>query len=273
MVVLVKARVRQENLFSRSDRGKTLSTDFTNLAVVGLKPTPCQHPNSRSWLLHGIGYYGPASLNSLTVNSLLLLRLAFTVALLALAIPPSNAQPISSNLEIIVSVAEQRLALVNGGIIVKKFPVSTSRFGLGDNFGSYKTPIGRLRVCLKLGNKLPEGAVFKRRNFSGEVLARNARARDPIVTRILWLEGVESCNKNARRRCIYIHGTPQERSLGKATSFGCVRMRSHDVVEVFDAVPVGTAVTIVAGKLPRVRNAGLFRFMVFRTASRDLGRS
>jgi lipoprotein-anchoring transpeptidase ErfK/SrfK len=173
-------------------------------------------------------------------------------------------------LEIIVSVAEQQLALVNGGVIVKKFPVSTSRFGLGDSFGSYKTPLGRLRVWSKLGNKLPEGAVFKRRNFSGEVIAKNAQGRDPIVTRILWLEGVESCNKNARSRCIYIHGTPQERSLGKASSFGCVRMRSHDVVEVFDAIPVGATVTIVAGKLPRVRNTQLFKPLFLRSATRTL---
>ncbi len=208
-----------------------------------------------------------AKSNSLTVNFLPFLRPAFAVPLLLVTLPPFlNAQEIHSNPEIIISVAEQRLALVDSGVVVRKFPISTSKFGIGDRFGSYQTPLGRLRVCVKLGNNLPQGAVFKRRNFSGEVIAKNARGRDPIVTRILWLEGVESSNKNARRRCIYIHGTPQERSLGKATSFGCVRMRSNDVVEVFDAVPVGTAVTIIAGKLPRVRKAELFRFMVFKAS-------
>ena len=96
------------------------------------------------------------------------------------------------HVEIMISVAEQRLALVEDGVVVRKFRVSTSKFGLGDNFGSYKTPLGRLRVCGKLGEDLPEGAVFKRRNFSGEVLSVNARGRDPIVTRILWLEGAEA---------------------------------------------------------------------------------
>jgi hypothetical protein len=157
--------------------------------------------------------------------------------------------------EVLISVREQRLALIQDGLLVRKFPVSTSKFGLGDQFGSYKTPVGRLRVCGKLGENLPQGAVFKHRSFAGEVVSVNARGRDPIVTRILWLEGGEPGNKNARSRGIYIHGTPQERTLGKATSYGCVRMRSRDVVQVFDAVPVGTPVTIITKKLPRL--AGL----------------
>ena len=120
--------------------------------------------------------------------------------------------------------------------------------------GSYKTPLGRLRVCGKLGDDLPKGAVFKHRNFRG---------RDPIVTRILWLEGAEPSNQNARNRCIYIHGTPQERSIGKATSYGCVRMRSRDVVEIFDAVPLGTPVTIITKKLPRIQKSESFKLVVF----------
>jgi hypothetical protein len=189
------------------------------------------------------------------VNPFHVLRL-FLAAILGLAVSEDfvKAQESESrpSVEILISVSEQRLALIQNGSVTKKFVVSTSKFGLGDNFGSYKTPLGRLRVCGKLGDKLPEGAVFKRRSFNGEVLPVNARGRDPIVTRILWLEGGEPCNKNARNRGIYIHGTPQERSLGKATSYGCVRMRSRDVVRVFDVVPVGTQVTIIANKLPRV---------------------
>ena len=208
------------------------------------------------------------------MNRLSFLQLAFIVLpLLCTSSPILKAQGNRSRMEIIISVSEQEMALVEDGGIVKRFPVSTSKFGLGDGYGSYKTPLGRLRVCVKLGNHLPEGAVFKHRSFSGEVIPRNAPGRDPIVTRILWLEGVESRNKNARSRCIYIHGTPQERSIGKASSYGCIRMRSHDVVEVFDAVPIGTAVTIIARKLPRVRDPELFKFLVFGADSRVLGRS
>ena len=185
-----------------------------------------------------------------------------------------NAATIDSRLEVVVSIAEQRLALIEDGIIIKKFRISTSKFGLGDGLNSYKTPLGRLRVCVKLGDDLPVGAVFKRRHFSGEVIPKNARGRDPIVTRILWLEGIEAGNRNARTRCIYIHGTPQERTLGTASSFGCVRMRSHDVVEIFNMPPPsGRAVTIIAGKLPRIRNSAPFKFLVFGDASRVQERS
>ncbi|MFZ0708511.1 MAG: L,D-transpeptidase [Terrimicrobiaceae bacterium] len=184
------------------------------------------------------------------------------VAILMLCAGFSNAQVVERpRVEIVISVAEQRLALVENGVVLRTFPVSTSKFGVGDGVGSFKTPLGRLRVCGKLGGDLPEGAVFRHRNFSGEVLPANAPGRDPIVTRILWLEGAEPRNQNARGRCIYIHGTPQERSIGKATSYGCVRMRSHDVVEVFHAVPMGTPVTIITKKLPRVQKLELSRLM------------
>jgi lipoprotein-anchoring transpeptidase ErfK/SrfK len=201
------------------------------------------------------------NLFALTVTLLRYLRFSLAVAS-ALIVPGdllgAQAVDLHPRVEIVISVTEQRLALIQNGMVVRRFPVSTSRFGLGDNFGSYKTPMGRLRVCGKVGDNLPQGAVFKRRSFSGEVLPVNARGRDPIVTRILWLEGDEPLNQNARRRGIYIHGTPQERSLGKATSFGCVRMRSRDVVQVFDAVPVGTPVTIITKKLPRVQSLESF---------------
>jgi hypothetical protein len=204
-------------------------------------------------------------LNASTVNSFSSGRFSLTAILIFimaqnfLDAQNTEARP---HVEIMISVAEQTLALVKDGMFVRKFPVSTSKFGLGDNFGSYKTPLGRLRVCEKLGGELPEGAVFKHRNFSGEVLRVNARGRDPIVTRILWLEGAEPCNHNARNRCIYIHGTPQERSIGKATSYGCVRMRSRDVIQIFDVVPVGTPVTIITKKLPRIQKAEPFKLVV-----------
>ncbi len=200
----------------------------------------------------------------MTVTLLRHLRFFWALAFV-LIVPESllraqTAEP-PSRVEIVISVTEQRLALIQNGVVVRKFPISTSKFGLGDNFGSYKTPLGRLRVCGKVGGNLPQGAVFKRRSFSGEVLRVNARGRDPIVTRILWLDGDEPGNQNARRRGIYIHGTPEERTLGKATSFGCVRMRSRDVVQVFDAVPVGTPVTISTKKLPRVQGPESFTLM------------
>lgn len=144
------------------------------------------------------------------------------------------------------------MALVKGGYLVAKYPISTSKFGLGDAHGSYKTPLGRLRVCEKYGDDLALGAVLKGRAATGEILQVNAPGRDPIVTRILWLEGMEEQNRNARSRAIYIHGTPEERNLGKPVSWGCIRMRSRDVVSLYEQVPVGTEVLIMRERLPRM---------------------
>jgi len=121
---------------------------------------------------------------------------------------------------------------------------------VGDSVYSYRTPAGKLRVCEKIGDSLDPGTVIKNRTVTGEVLRVNAPGRDPIVTRILWLEGLESQNHNAKARGIYIHGTPEERTIGEPKSWGCIRMRSNDVMEVFEQVPVGTQVTIIPGRLP-----------------------
>src|SRR5690606_20878740 len=130
--------------------------------------------------------------------------------------------------EIIINVDEQKLKVVKGGMAVRSFPISTSRFGLGDTFHSYKTPIGMFEICDKVGDSLPMGAVLKGGRFTGEVLAANAPGRDPIVTRILRLQGLEPQNRHALRRGIYIHGTPEEKNIGKPVSWGCIRMRSKD---------------------------------------------
>ena len=159
------------------------------------------------------------------------------------------------SLEIVISVAEQKLAVLKDGGLVRKYPISTSKFGLGDAYNSYKTPLGRLRVSDKIGDGLPYGSVLKSRNATGEILPVNAPGRDPIVTRILWLEGLESCNAAAKSRGIYIHGTVEESRLGQPVSYGCIRMRSVDVVELFDETPIGTPVEIIEARFPRFRKA------------------
>ena len=81
----------------------------------------------------------------------------------------------------------------------------------------------------------------------------NAPGRDPIVTRILWLEGLEEQNRNARARAIYIHGTPEESRMEEAVSWGCIRMRSRDIIALYDQVDEGTEVSITTGRLPKLR--------------------
>jgi len=155
-----------------------------------------------------------------------------------------------------ISVADQKMLVTEAGQPVASYPVSTSKFGLSSAPGSYGTPLGKHRVVKKIGHGLPPGAVFKSRRPTGEVLPVDAPGRDPIVTRILWLDGKESHNRNSFGRFIYIHGTPEERNIGLPVSYGCVRMRSRDVIALFDRVGTGARVDIfrepLAQRLPKL---------------------
>ena len=153
---------------------------------------------------------------------------------------------------VVVSIPEQRMALLDNGALLATYPVSTSRFAIGDSPGSRGTPLGELEIAKKIGGSAPSGAVFKDRRPTGEVLAPDAPGRDPIVTRILWLRGLEPQNANAYSRYIYIHGTPEERNIGRPASYGCIRMRSHDVIQLYDIVGWGAKVTIVNQPLQAV---------------------
>ena len=146
--------------------------------------------------------------------------------------------------EIIVSVADQELAYMAWGKVLKRFSISTSKFGTGDAVGSYRTPLGQTFVSAKIGDGLPAGAVIKNRNATGEIVNANAPGRDAIVSRVIWLRGMDGTTANARDRCIYIHGTAEERLIGRRASYGCIRMRSKDVIALYSLVHVGDHVRI-----------------------------
>jgi lipoprotein-anchoring transpeptidase ErfK/SrfK len=146
--------------------------------------------------------------------------------------------------KVMISIPEQRMALLEDGAPLATYPVSTSKFGLGDLPGSSGTPLGALEVAQKIGGGAPSGAVFKDRRRTGEIVLPDAPGRDPIVSRILWLRGREPQNALAYARYIYIHGTPEERNIGLPVSYGCIRMRSRDVIELFDIVGNGAQVMI-----------------------------
>jgi len=168
----------------------------------------------------------------------LLSSLSFTLALVGLA-ENGGATP-----AVVVSVPDQKLALIDNGVPIAQFPVSTSKFGLGDRPGSYATPLGLLEIAAKIGADAPVGAVFKQRRMTGEILRPNANGRDPIVTRIIWLRGLEKQNARAFGRNIYIHGTPVEHLIGRPASYGCIRMRSRDVMNLFASISVGTRIAV-----------------------------
>src|SRR4029453_12268459 len=175
------------------------------------------------------------------VTGLLLLVLVSAVRFAA------DATPLSADM--IVSVPDQVLALVDRGKLISKYIISTSKFGTGDSAASYRTPLGTLFVSAKIGDRLPPGAVIKNCIPTGEIVAVDAPGRDPIVSRVIWLRGMEAQNQKARDRCIYIHGTPEERRIGKPASFGCIRMRSRDIIDLYDRVHIGTHVLITLRRI------------------------
>ncbi len=158
----------------------------------------------------------------------------------------SSCGSFSTKSKAIISVADQRLAVVDKtGDVVKIYPVSTSKFGLGSKRGSRYTPLGKMQVAKKIGGGAPSGAVFKSRKRTGEVLKPNAPGRDPIVTRIMWLDGLEYYNKNTFSRYIYIHGTPEEKKIGRPASYGCIRMKSKDVIDLYRRLDEGSEVKVI----------------------------
>ena len=142
-----------------------------------------------------------------------------------------------------VSVNEQRMRVLRGDELIRDFPVSTSRFGLGFKPGSMKTPFGLFRIAEKIGGDAPLGTVFKSRKPVPRTKAL-ATDDDLILSRILWLDGLGVRNSNSYSRFIYIHGTNHEREIGTPASHGCVRMKNADVVELFELVPPETRVVI-----------------------------
>ena len=153
-----------------------------------------------------------------------------------------------------VSIAEQSLTLFDdNGAVMKRYSVSTAAKGAGEQMGSYQTPRGLHRIRARIGDGLPLGAVLRGRRPTGEICTPELMTAQPgkdwILTRILWLCGEESgFNRGGQvdtmRRYVYIHGTPDDTTLGVPGSHGCIRMRNSELVELFDRVPVGTPVLI-----------------------------
>jgi L,D-transpeptidase YbiS len=146
--------------------------------------------------------------------------------------------------KIVIDSRTQSLKLIGDAEPLFEAPVSTSRFGLGFENGSGKTPTGQFRICKKIGAGMPIGTVFKGRQPVAEPVYR-ATEQDLITSRILWLEGLDEQNAETKARYIYIHGTNHERFIGQPASGGCIRMRNMDVIRLFDAVEEGAIVEII----------------------------
>ncbi|MEM8955003.1 MAG: L,D-transpeptidase [Verrucomicrobiota bacterium] len=160
-----------------------------------------------------------------------------------------------------VSVAQQTLRVLDpDNHLLAEYPVSTSKFGLGTEVGSFKTPTGQFAVANKIGGNEPTNTIFQGRKPVGRLTPKGPEFTAPereladdedlpntddlVVSRILWLQGTEIHNANTHERYIYIHGTNQENLIGTPASHGCVRMRNSDVANLYDQIHAGTPVTI-----------------------------
>lgn len=143
-----------------------------------------------------------------------------------------------------ITLRDQKLTVFRGGKKVKDYSISSSKFGIGSTNGSHRTPLGIHAVTKKVGEGQPKGMVFKACRPTGEVVPIDAKGRDPIVTRVIQIAGLEGFNKNSHSRRIYIHGTPEERNIGRPASYGCIRMRSCDVMDLYPRVYRGMPVAI-----------------------------
>jgi len=149
---------------------------------------------------------------------------------------------------IFVSIALQEMQLLDdSGGKIRTYPISTSRFGLGSVPDSNYTPLGRFRIAQKIGHGTPDRTIFRSRRAVGTWDGGHA-TEDYVLTRILWLEGLDEKNANTFSRYIYIHGTNHEDRIGQPASHGCIRLTNVDVVDLFDRVDLATEVVI--GDLP-----------------------
>jgi lipoprotein-anchoring transpeptidase ErfK/SrfK len=149
-----------------------------------------------------------------------------------------------------ISVPDQKMLVFERGAEIARYDVSTSKFGLGDRPGSYATPLGTMQVAQKIGGGQPSGMKFKSRRPTGEIVPPDSPGRDPIVSRILWLRGLEVQNRGAYGRGIYIHGTAEEHTIGTPASYGCIRMRSRDVIALYNKIEVGARVEVTTNHFP-----------------------
>lgn len=149
------------------------------------------------------------------------------------------------SLRIRIHIPSQTLDLIDDyGHTARTYRISTSRFGIGTEPGSNRTPTGHFRIAEKHGHGQPLGMIFVSRVATGRY-GEECDDHDHVQTRILWLEGLDAVNANTFSRYIYIHGTNAESRLGAPASFGCVRMANAEIIDLFERVPVGTPVEIL----------------------------
>jgi hypothetical protein len=164
---------------------------------------------------------------------------------------------------LVVSIDHQTLAVVEDGMVIREFPVSTAARGTGFRKDSFRTPTGRFRICEKIGGGLPLGTVFKARVPTGICHPGEPGHDDLILSRILRLDGLDAANANTLDRCVYVHGTNQEEFIGRPAGHGCIRLRNADMIELFDLTSPGELLEILPATIRRGKVLILTRCALF----------
>lgn len=170
-----------------------------------------------------------------------------------------RAEPILKMKEpnfLLISVKAQKMAFFQHARLVSVYTISSAKNGTGQREGSFQTPLGLHRISDKIGKGAAPNTIFSSRKNTGKIWQNSIdnQEKDLILSRILWLDGLEEgYNRgkdpqgfvvDSRKRMIYIHGTNQEKLIGKPASRGCIRMKMKELIEIFDRVPTGTLVSI-----------------------------
>ena len=199
----------------------------------------------------------PESNQPETISQSAPIQVADTPPPVMMPIPePTDFPVLLDQAKIVIDISEQQLYLYEGkqaieDNLIKSYPVSSSKYGIGSQAGSNKTPLGQHRIQNKIGDGAPEGMIFKARQNTGIIADINGKDRsDFVTTRIMWLKGLEPGKNRGRRidsykRYIYIHGTAEEDKIGQPASHGCIRMYNNEVIDLFERVKEGTRVDIV----------------------------
>lgn len=178
------------------------------------------------------------------------LLLILLLSLLTIGCPIHS---VASEFVITIDTTDQELFVFKGKEIIRVYPVSTSKYGVGSEKGSNKTPFGTHFIVAKIGEGAKFGTIFENRKSTGEIARIYTDTTDIeeelIITRILWLKGIvpglnEGEKVDSYTRYIYIHGTPEEGLIGTPASNGCIRMKNQDIIELFELIPQGTLVRI-----------------------------
>lgn len=142
-----------------------------------------------------------------------------------------------------ISIDTQQLHLLRDGELLKSYPISSAAKGVGFQANSMRTPTGHFRITEKFGDTAAANTIFKGRRECG-IWDGQACEHDLILSRILWLDGIDDDNRNTHQRYIYIHGTNHQPQLGSPCSCACIRMATHDIIELYQQTKIGTDVII-----------------------------